>query len=203
MTVRRAISGLTLGPMLIATAVFFWWFTGDIESSGLAKHDPGPRFWPTTLALCLLAAGIGTTAHAVFAYFRRARDASDGEAASEAPGGSSSPAALLRDWGVQNVALLLILLVVYLAALPRIGFALSSLLLSTALMTRLGRSGDGPKIVPAETSSDVTMPRPRTWLTTLVLSLATSAVLIAVIILLFEYLFERPLPKGDWLPLPF
>ncbi|MEQ8791863.1 MAG: tripartite tricarboxylate transporter TctB family protein [Pirellulaceae bacterium] len=186
-------SGASLGPVLIAIAAFFLYFAKDIPGA-LAKNDPGPQVWPMLLASCLLLAGVAySTAWFVRTLLTRRED--------QSPSPRRNPLEYLTDWGLQNVALIMLGLVLLLAALPHLGFAISAGLFSTVVMARLGH----PAVAEAlrRRSPDR---RPSLWrevLVTTAIAAAISIVLVALIIVLFDRVFDSPLPKADAFNLPF
>lgn len=190
-------TGASLGPVLIGIAAFFLYFSTSFPAAGLDASDPGPRAWPVFLACCLLLAGVGYTA----AWGVRVVAArQDGEAAETAPL-AARLGRLLADWGVQNVVMILVALVLLIAALPHLGFALSATLFSTVIMTRLGRPGVAAALRRGRPDKE-----PSLWrqlVVTAAIAVAVSIVLVALIIVLFDRVFDSPLPRGEALGLPF
>jgi len=212
MSRERAKPGLTLGPVLMLIAAYFFWQMGNVAARALAPDDPGPRFWPMMLAMCLMAAGVVTTIQGIVARLRPSSPAGPppGDDAAESKGAAETeakrPATLrgwVRDWGVQNVALMLTLLPAYVFAVPWLGYGLSTWLLSTIVMTRLGE----PSLAAALEQRSRTRKRPtsswKAWLVTAGLASLVSLVLASLIIVMFDRVFRLPLPKSERLDLPF
>jgi hypothetical protein len=211
MTGQRAKPGLSLGPVLML-ALYFFWQMGAVPARAVNPRDPGPRFWPMSLAICLMAAGLATTAHAIAVRVRPSRQPAkqaprDKRADSigdddEAPS-PTNVSEWIRDWGVQNVALLLVALPAYVLAIPWLGYVVSTLLLSTIVMTRLGEPGVAAALERRALASARPTPVWKIWVLTLALSALVSIALVASIILLFDRVFDRPLPQGEFITLPF
>ena len=92
---------------LLAVAVGFWWFAGEIPQSALSgKHDPGPRALPILLS-CLLA--VGGTVELIHAGVQRSADQPP---ASKPPVAGRNRAALILGGG----------LALYLTVIPQLGF---------------------------------------------------------------------------------
>ncbi len=150
----------TLGPVLIGMGVLVLCLTRTIPNEALGNNaDPGPRTFPIATASILLAGGL----YELIRYFAGRRRLACH--ASTRPPTASPPAA-------DNIqALFLIIgLVVYLLAMPWLGFPTATLVFSIALMLRLGAG----KAMAA----------------------TASAGLVLAIYLLFVLLFKVQLPPG-------
>lgn len=150
----------TFGPVLIGMSVLVLCLTKTIPNEALGNNaDPGPRTFPIATASILLAGGI----YELIRYFARRRRLAFH---SSTPGPTASPSP------ADNVqALFLIVgLVVYLLAMPWVGFPAATLVFSIALMLRLGAG----KAMAA----------------------TASAGLVLAIYLLFVLLFKVQLPPG-------
>ena len=152
---------LAFGLALVAISVFFLVFSLTIRRSGLAGDaDPGPRALPLLLATGLLIGG----AIEVIRGWRqgwpprtRAR---------------FSPQSAANQVGNRATFGLLVSLLVYLLALPWLGFAVSTWLFSTFLLWLL---------------------QAKWWA-----AVGISLILVVTILLIFTGLFQVPLPSGAW-----
>lgn len=146
-----------LGVAFLGTAVLTLFLSRSIHSIGLGDNfDPGPKAFPIGLSLLLLVGAF------LEFYKSRKRTSLPGEPSDRAK--------------TKTVLLLLCAFLIYVILLPWIGFALSTLLMATAMMILLGNS----------------------WKQ----SLGVSVLLISIIYLLFVMVFKVPLP-GGMLNLPF
>jgi putative tricarboxylic transport membrane protein len=165
--------GWSLGPVLILLGVLAIGFAPEPHRLGLGDNqDPGPRAVPLVLAFGLITGGVAEIVKAWVGRRRLTRSA--GAAArkeEDAAAADSSDAQSLGD-----AAVVLVLVVGYVAALPWLGFSLSTSLLVVALLLRLGAR----------------------WMTAAV----AAVVLVLAVRLLFVGLFKVQLPVGQ-LGLPF
>ena len=146
-----------LGAAFLGTAVLTLFLSRSIHSIGLGNNfDPGPKAFPIGISLLLL---IGA-----FLEFYKSRKR------------TSVPGEKTNGAKTKTVLLLLCAFLIYVILLPWVGFALSTLVMATAMMILLGNS----------------------WKQ----SLAVSIILITLIYLLFVLLFKVPLPTGVF-GLPF
>jgi hypothetical protein len=211
MTGQRPKPGLSLGPVLMLISLYFFWQMGAVPARAVNPRDPGPRFWPTSLAVCLLAAGFATTAHAIAARLRPSRRAERHPAEErERPSGEGhefpGPANLsgwIRDWGVQNAAVLLVALPIYVLAIHWFGYVVCTMVFSTIVLARLWEPSVAAALERRTSSLAGQTPAWKIWGRTLALSALVSAALVASIILLFDRVFDRPLPQGEFITLPF
>lgn len=165
-TVSKNSSGF--GLFLITIGTFALWQSRDIALIGLGgNHDPGPRAFPIGLSLILVVGGIVQVALALFA--RRIKGSSHGQPLLPP---LWKPRRILTDRGTQNVALVIVGVIVYVLAIEWIGFALSTLLFGSGMMVRLGT---------------------RWWQ-----AIAMTLLLIVIIELLFTLLLEVQLPTGQF-----
>jgi len=187
-------SGASFGPVLTTIAAFFLYFSRDIPPHGLAESDPGPRAWPVLLASCLLLAGIGyTVAWGVTAYRTR-------HDRSKLPP-KRPPTAYLTDWGLHNVLLIVAGLVLFLVVLPYLGFVITAALFCTAVMTRLGHPAVADALDRRRDQGEAAMWK--SLLLTGVIATVVSVVLITIVVVLFDRVFNSPLPKSETFNLPF
>ena len=120
------------------------------------KRLPGPAFFPTILGIILIISGFyEIIVSLIEKRFIR---------------GSKPFLEYLKDWGIQNVLILIFMLLVYVPIIKFLGFVLGTFIISLILMLRL-KTG---------------------WLRGVMVSIA----LIIVIVLLFEKVFKIPLPEG-------
>ena len=189
---RNHVESWSLGLALLAVAAFFLVYAGDIQRTGLAGNgDPGPKMMPTALAVCLLAAGVYQLIVTAISRMRLS------SAVRKPPAKRLSPLQVVGDWGLQNVVLLFAGLCAVAVAMPALGFALTAALFATAMMTRLGF----PLVYDLLDSR-----RQVSWgfalIVTVLVAAVLSTLLVAIIYLLFDQVFDRPLPQGE-LGLPF
>lgn len=162
-------STLSLGLALLGLATFALYFSTDISYTGLSGQGGlGPRAFPVGLSICLLLSGVFQVGSWLFAKLL------DKEAARGDLGGPSRSTPV--GWDEINVLVVIAALAIYIPAISWLGFSLSSWVIASALMTRLGT---------------------RWWWAVL-----TSAALVLAIKLLFLYLFKVQLPAGT-LGVPF
>ena len=160
---------LSLGLALLGVAPFALYFSKDISYTGLsAQGGLGPRAFPVGLSICLLLSGVYQVGHWIIT---KLPDKAAALADSEEPS-PSKPVG----WNETNVLIVIAALAIYIPAISWLGFSLSSWIIASALMIRLGT---------------------RWWTAAL-----TAATLILAIKLLFLYLFKVQLPAGI-LGLPF
>jgi len=120
------------------------------------KRLPGPAFFPTILSIILIISGFYEIIMALL-----------GKRFSKPPRPFLD---YLKDWGIQNVLILLFMLIIYVPVIKLLGFILGTFIISLLLMVRL-KAG---------------------WIRSVIVSIA----LIIVIVLLFEKVFKIPLPEG-------
>ena len=148
---------LIFGTVLIGVAILV-----IVEASFFPKFVvsgkklPGPAFFPTILGIILVISGFYEIIMALLEkrFFRLSKPFSN----------------YLKDWGIQNVLILLLMLIIYVPIIKFLGFILGTFIISSLLMVRL-KTG---------------------WIRSVVVSIA----LIVVIVLLFEKVFKIPLPEG-------
>lgn len=150
-------------------------WSGVIDAAGYAARgeparvvtssDPGPWFFPAALAIGL---AVGTCLVGVATTWRKIRL----QRPAEVPTVTGSWLRFAQERGKLDVVLLLAGLVVYLLAMPWLGFFPGTLVLSTLVMVRLGV---------------------RWWQAVLL-----SAVLLAAVYLLFVWQFRVVLPQSPW-----
>ena len=119
-------SGASYGFLLVCIGLLALLFVPRIRDSRLGDNkDPGPRAFPTALALCLVAGGL---VQAVRALRQKAPAQGDGGAGTE----THVPA-------FRNPALVLLAaLILYTAVMPWLGFSLSTFLFAGGMMLWLG-----------------------------------------------------------------
>ena len=160
-------SSLSLGLVLLGVATFALYFSRDISYTGLSPQGGlGPRAFPVGLSICLLSSGVYYIGRWLITKLT-STSAARGDL--REPSGSTPV-------GWANVVIVIAALAIYIPAISWLGFSLSSWVIASALMTRLGT---------------------RWWW-----SVLNSAALILAIKVLFLYLFKVQLPAGV-LGLPF
>lgn len=152
---------LAFGLALVAISLFFLAFSLTIRRGGLAGDtDPGPRALPLLLATGLLIGGA----------IEVIRGCRQGWPTRTSP--SFSPQAVTDQVGNRATFGLLVSLLVYLLALPWLGFAVSTWLFSTFLLWLL---------------------QAKWWVAG-----GISLIFVVTILLIFTGLFQVPLPSGAW-----
>jgi len=162
-----AASGRSLGPVLLLVGLLGLYFAGGIAASSLGDNqDPGPRAFPMVLSGLLALGGLVETVRGVVVQ--------RGAKRSGAVWGVGTSWSRLRDRlgepGNRDAMLLVLALVIYVPAIGRIGFGLSTLVFAALIMVRLGAR----------------------WWSALTVSLG----LVVVVHLLFVTLFRVQLPVG-------
>jgi hypothetical protein len=167
---------LSCGIFLLLVGAVFLVGSRDIRRTGAtAEHDPGSRMFPVGLALILTAGGAAAVASGLLLKPGPAKLAAAEPALTSPPSASDS---LTDNDGRPSARrrllpwLLIAGLLACTAAMPTIGFSAGAFLLAAAMMIALR--------VP--------------WLQ----AVACSALLVAVVRLLFVQLFQKLLPTG-WL----
>jgi len=156
--------GWSLGPALILLGALTLFLTQDIPQPSLGNNqDPGPRTFPIALATLLILGGVYELGRNVIRCVRRGPSPSHGIRL----GSVWRP--LVRPES-RDALILIGALVLYLAAMPWVGFPLATLLFSTGMMLRLGAH----------------------WR----LATPVSLGLVTAIYLLFTVLFKVQLPAG-------
>ena len=157
-TTDRATAPWGFGVFLLLAGVVAIVLTGQMKVSGFTDaHDPGPDALPRVLAILMIVGGVTEVIRAVL----------NRRAPSDSLGAGDS------GW---SGCIVLVQVVLYVALLPVLGFIVSTICFSVALLRWFGAS----------------------W--KLALSMAVS--LVAVVSLLFSQVFEVVLPIGR-LGLPF
>ncbi len=124
---------VTLGVALILVAAFFIVFAKDIPRVGLAGDaDPGPRAFPLAMAIVVAAGGLIELIRAAMSL-RQTRGTRSH--VSESTGAKNIASARTS---YKNFALLTGATFVYLVALSWLGFQISTLLFSSAVLSWLG-----------------------------------------------------------------
>jgi hypothetical protein len=167
-------NSLSLGLALVGIATFALYFSKDISDTGLGTQGGlGPRAFPIGLSIFLLLSGVYQVGHWGMAklYDKKPLE----EAAARSGSGEPSRSTPIG-WSDPNVLIVIAAMAIYIPAISWLGFSLSSWIIASALMIRLGT---------------------RWWTAAL-----TAAMLIVAIKLLFLYLFKVQLPAGT-LGLPF
>ena len=168
---NRLPPGWSLGPILIVLGVLAFGLAPQPGRQGLGENqDPGPRAVPVVLALGLIAGGMAEIVK-TWLLRRRAARSAHGATASGADTTESNEVETLGD-----AAVVLVLVVVYVAVMPWLGFSLSTALFVVGLLLRLGAR----------------------WIT----ATTAAVVLVLTVRLLFVGLFRVQLPVGE-LGLPF
>jgi len=170
-TAKRLPPGWSLGPILILVGSLAMALAPEGGRHGFGDtRDPGPRAIPVVLAMGLLGGGL---AELVRTWLTRRRTPRAADRAAR-DGGTVPQEDRVEPMGETMVVLVLV--VVYVAALPWLGFSLSTALFVVGLALRLGAH----------------------WAT----ATATAVVLVVAVRLLFVVLFKVQLPIGQ-LGLPF
>lgn len=144
--------------------------TAGFASPGAAT-DPGPWFFPAILSVALVAGTLVLIGSEVAKRRGRIKTEPEGKP------GKSTPAQWLTFWtdrGKFNVALLLVSLPIYLAAMSWLGFFISTFVWSVLVMRRLGQRWE--------------------------LAIPIALIMLCAIYLLFVYLFRVQLPLSPWGP---
>jgi hypothetical protein len=114
------------GCFLVFAGLFGLWFGGSIRESGVSGgHDIGPRAFPFGLSILLLAGGIIDLATAIFPGGKRAAGNAGALSTSQTNAARSSHARVLIFLGA---------LLVYVFALPWLGFNLATFLFSMGML---------------------------------------------------------------------
>jgi hypothetical protein len=168
---NRLPPGWSLGPILLVLGILAFGLAPQPGRQGLGEnHDPGPRAVPVVLALGLIAGGI---AEIVKTWLMRRRTTPS------AHGAKAIGTDVTESNGVESLgdaAVVLLLVVVYVATMPWLGFSLGTALFVVGLLLRLGAR----------------------WIT----ATTAAVVLVLTVRLLFVGLFRVQLPVGE-LGLPF
>ena len=155
-------SRASFGLLLIIVGVLALCFVSQIQDSGLGHNkDPGPRAFPVGLAVCLIIGGLLHTIR-VMTQGRSVPEPADIE--------YQRSEQRLNPWRRSPALILLSALVLYIAAMPWLGFSISTFLFAAGMMGYLGT---------------------RWWL-----ALVVPILMIVVIRLLFVSLFKVQLPEG-------
>lgn len=158
----------TLGPVLILTGLGAIWLASRIGHPGLGNnHDPGPAAFPMALGICLALGGIWETVQ--FVISRRSCGKAD-MPQQDSPSPSMVGRAT-KPWQPDTLILIAAVLV-YIVALPWLGFVPSTFVFAAGMMWKLGAGWK--------------------W------SLPMAVVLVAGIYLLFVQAFKVQLPAGAW-----
>jgi putative tricarboxylic transport membrane protein len=121
----------SFGLALLVVSVLFLFFAQDIDRSSLtAENDPGPRAFPVTISLLLLAGGTGQ----LIADLRRRRRLDT----PVATGHLENPAEASDRRGLVNVVVLISALLIFLLLVAWIGFLASTFLFSLGMTWWLG-----------------------------------------------------------------
>lgn len=156
------LASAAFGLSLIGVATFALVLARKIERPAFASEsDPGPKAFPVGLAICLLIGGVAEVGQSVWRW-RSMDKVTDAKKLK-----SATPANNLGRW---NVLILIVALALYVFAIPRLGFSLSTATVSILVMIRLGT---------------------RPWLATV-----TTVALLVLIQVLFVRGFEVQLPEG-------
>ena len=158
----------TLGPALLLAGLAALWLSSRIDHPGLGdNHDPGPAAFPFALGLCLVVGGIWESIQWLLSRrSSRAGNVHENNSTVHAiAGGESNP------WQPDTLILIASVLV-YVVALPWLGFIPSTLVFAAGMMWRLGAGWK--------------------W------SLSMAVVMVAGIHLLFVQAFKVQLPAGVW-----
>jgi hypothetical protein len=156
--------GWSLGPVLILLGALTLCLAQDIPQTSLGNNrDPGPRAFPTALATLLILGGLYELGRSVVRRLRQRPSSSDGTRL----GSIWTPLGQPQN---RDALVLIAALALYLAAMPWVGFPLTTLVFSTGMMLRLG--------APLRLATPVSLG------------------LVTVIYLLFAVLFKVQLPPG-------
>jgi divalent metal cation (Fe/Co/Zn/Cd) transporter len=154
------------GAAMIVVAGLFFVFAKDIPSTGLAGNaDPGPRALPLAMATVVAVGGLIELTRAVMFRRRSNRLTTSREASSSQPEVESSPSI-----SYTNIGLLAGGVLSYIVALSWLGFQISTVIFTTAVLTWLGAR----------------------WWSALISGIA----IVAVVRILFVGLFHVQLPDG-------
>ena len=158
----------TLGPVLTLLGFAAVLFALRMDHPGLGNnHDPGPQAFPLMLGWSLVAGGLWEILNHLRARSRRASVPT-----TEVPKPTARPFASRLNRERLHLLLLLPALLIYIIALPWLGFIVSTLLFASGMMIRLGVGWK--------------------W------SIPPAAVLVAGIHLLFVQAFKVSFPAGAW-----
>lgn len=122
-------SGASYGLLLVCIGVFTLIFVPRIRDPQLGDNkDPGPRAFPTALAVCLLAGGLAQAVNALRkAPAERGEDVDIGNEYQGRTPAFRNPAVVL-----------LAALIVYAGVMPWLGFSISTFLFAGGMMLWLG-----------------------------------------------------------------
>lgn len=159
---------LSLPLAILAVAVFALVYAADINSNRAGNaNDPGSRFFPVGIACCLALWSLVELGRYAVSRFRNTADQN----------GLRTRRPFSRTIGNYGMPIFFIVAMsVYLLAMPRIGFSISTVVLA----------------------SGVLMMQKMRWYQSLLIAVA----MVAVVQLLFVVLFKVQLPTGE-LGLPF
>jgi len=154
--------GFGLLLLLIGFGAVF--FAGDIRELPIETADPGPRALPRALGWIMLAGGIWEGICGVLQLRNRSPLIPHSDSMKSRDASSTTP--LVR------IGIFLVVLVAYVAFIPRLGFHLSTAIFVSGMAASV---------------------RVKWWGI-----LLTTALVLILIHLLFGVLFQVPLPRGEW-----